>query len=55
METIEHVIKAHILATLEKYEGKMRPTYKALGVSRATLYRYLRKFKKEAGKNVGTE
>jgi len=41
--SLKRVVAAHIEATLAAFDGNKQKTAKALGIGRATLYRFLKK------------
>ena len=50
--TLEKLEEAHIKTVLRKFGGDVQKAAKALGISRATLYRKLQKFRKNSRKKM---
>lgn len=46
-EPLESVIRKHVALSLAAHGGDKTASSKALGISRATLYRYIKKFNLE--------
>lgn len=55
MITLEERKRKIVVDTVQKYGGNISKSSKALGISRATLYRLIRKYQLMIIKNRGTE